>query len=120
MSTRAKHLQAAGAVLDGYARDASEIEQLGFPVFSRGLYAQDQGARGKVIDWRCEIQIEEVKIQDGDLVFADREGVLVIPRNIEREVVEKAVTKVRTENAVSEAIKRGMSACDAFREFGVF
>ena len=60
MSTRAKHLQAAGAVLDGYARDAGEIEQLGFPVFSRGLYAQDQGARGKVIDWRCEIQIEQV------------------------------------------------------------
>ena len=52
MTTRALHLKAAGAVLDGYVRDTAEIGKLGFPVFSRGRYAQDQGPRGKVIDWR--------------------------------------------------------------------
>lgn len=51
MSTRATHLKAAGAILDGYVRDAGEIEALGFSVFCRGLYAQDQGPRGKVIDF---------------------------------------------------------------------
>ena len=52
MSTRACYLRAAGAVLNGYVRDAAGIEALGFPTFSRGLYAQDQGPRGKVIDFR--------------------------------------------------------------------
>jgi len=63
MSTRAVHLHAAGAVLDGYIRDSAEIEKLGFPVFSRGLYAQDQGARGKVIDFRCAVEIEGIRIR---------------------------------------------------------
>ena len=43
MSTRATYLKAAGAVLDGYVRDADGIEALGFPCFCRGVYAQDQG-----------------------------------------------------------------------------
>ena len=51
MATRAMHLGAAGAILDGYIRDANQTEEHGFTIFSRGLYAQDQGVRGKVIDF---------------------------------------------------------------------
>lgn len=119
MSTRAQHLKAAGAVLDGYIRDADEIENLGFTVFARGLYAQDQGVRGKVIDYRCPIEIGGVRINPGDLIFGDREGVLVIPREVEQEAFEQARQKASTENKVAEAIKGGMSACEAFETFGV-
>ncbi len=119
MSTRAQHLGAAGAILDGFIRDADQIEELGFPVFSRGLYAQDQGPRGKVIDYRCQIEIAGVRIAPGDLLFGDREGVLVIPRAVEGEVVARALEKATTENAVGEAIRDGMSAVDAFHKFGV-
>ena len=119
MSTRAQHLKAAGAVLDGYIRDADEIESLGLNVFSRGLYAQDQGVRGKVIDYRCPIEIEGVRVNPGDLILGDREGVLVIPREAEKEAVERARKKASTENQVAEAIKGGMSACEAFSTFGV-
>ncbi|HLX99845.1 MAG TPA: RraA family protein, partial [Roseiarcus sp.] len=62
MSTRARYLGAAGAVLNGFVRDAGGIEALGFPTFSRGLYAQDQGPRGRVIDFRVAIEIEGVRI----------------------------------------------------------
>ncbi|KAK4889081.1 hypothetical protein LTR27_012119 [Elasticomyces elasticus] len=121
MSTRAQHLKAAGAVLDGYVRDASEIEKLtGFPIFSRGLYAQDQGARGKCTQWRCPITIGKVKINSGDMIFGDREGVLIIPRAVEEEAVRRAVEKATTENAVEKAIRGGMGACEAFEKFGVF
>ena len=120
MSTRAQHLKAAGAVLNGYARDADEIAQLGFTVFAHGLYAQDQGVRGKVIDYRCPIEIDGVRIRPGDLVFGDREGVLIVPREAEQEAIEKARVKASTENQVAEAIKRGMSACEAFSTFKVF
>jgi len=119
MSTRATHLKAAGAVLDGYIRDARDIEALGFPVFSRGLYAQDQGPRGKVIGFRTPIEIGGVRIAPGDLIFGDREGVLVIPREAEAEVLNRALEKVRTENRVAAAIRGGMSTVEAFATFGV-
>ncbi|MDM0074045.1 RraA family protein [Variovorax sp. J2P1-59] len=119
MSTRARHLKAAGAILDGYVRDADEIERLGFNVFCRGTYAQDQGVRGQVIDYRCSIEIDGVRIAPGDLLFGDREGVLVIPRAVEAEAVAKALDKVRTENKVADAIRGGMSACQALETFGV-
>ncbi len=119
MSARAIHLKAAGAVLDGYLRDAGEIERLDFPAFSRGIYAQDQGPRGKVIDYNTPIEIEGVRIEPGDLLYGDREGLLVIPKAVEREAVSLAHEKVHTENKVADAIRNGMSTVEAFATFGV-
>ena len=118
MSTRARFLRAAGAVLNGFVRDASAIEALGFPTFSRGLYAQDQGPRGKVIDFRVAIEIEGVRIAPGDLIFGDREGVLVIPWAIAPEAIQAALEKASTENEVANAIREGMGAREAFDTFG--
>jgi regulator of RNase E activity RraA len=120
MATRATYLKAAGAILDGYVRDARGIEALGLPMFSRGIYAQDQGVRGKVIDFRSAIEIDGVRIAPGDLLFGDREGVLVIPREAESDVIAKALDKARTEGEVEKAIKSGMGACEAWEKFGVF
>jgi 4-hydroxy-4-methyl-2-oxoglutarate aldolase len=119
MSTRARFLGAAGAVLNGFVRDGAGIEALGFPTFCRGLYAQDQGPRGKVIDFRVGVEIEGVRIAPGDLIFGDREGVLVIPAEAEVEAVEAALTKASTENRVAVAIRGGLSAREAFETFGV-
>ena len=119
MSTRATYLKAAGAVLDGYVRDADGIEALGFPCFCRGVYAQDQGPRGKVVDFRCAIEIGGVTVAPGSLVFGDREGVLVVPREAEAEAVARALEKAETENRVEIAIKGGMSAVEALETFGV-
>jgi 4-hydroxy-4-methyl-2-oxoglutarate aldolase len=119
MTTRARCLSAAGAVLNGFVRDATAIEALGFPTFSRGLYAQDQGPRGKVIDFRTRIEIEGVRIAPGDLMFGDREGVLVIPADVEGEAVAQALAKASEETKVAIAIRGGMSAREAFERFGV-
>ena len=119
MSTRARYLRAAGAVLNGFVRDAAGIEVLGFPTFSRGLYAQDQGPRGKVIDFRVTIEIEGVRIAPGDLIFGDREGVLVIPSRVAADAIQAALEKASTENRVATAIQHGMGAREAFETFGV-
>ncbi|AUH66508.1 RraA family protein [Paracoccus zhejiangensis] len=119
MSARAIHLGAAGAVLDGYIRDSRGIRALGFPAFGRGVYAQDQGPRGKVIDFRCGLEIGGVAIQPGDLIFGDAEGVLVIPREAEAEAIRRALEKAETEGEVEKAIRSGMSAVDAMNTFGV-
>ena len=119
MTTRAMHLKAAGAVLDGYSRDTPEVLQSGLPVFSYGGYAQDQGPRGKVVDWRVPVEINGVRVKPGDIVFGDLDGVLVIPREAEEEAIRRALEKASTENEVRAAIERGMSTVEAFRTFGV-
>lgn len=119
MTTRAMHLKAAGAVLDGFSRDTPEVLQMGLPVFSCGGYAQDQGPRGKVVDYRIAVEINGVRISPGDIIFGDLDGVLVIPRHAEEEAIRKALEKASTENKVRLAIQNGMSTVEAFKTFGV-
>lgn len=119
MSTRALHLGAAGAVLDGYVRDSKEILELGLPVASMGCYAQDQGPRGKVLDYNVPLNIGGVRINPGDIIFGDCDGVLSVPRDREVEIIEAALEKVRGESAVRKALEGGMSTVEAFETFGI-
>lgn len=119
MSTRAIKLSAAGAVVDGYSRDTNEIEALNFPTFSIGTYAQDQGPRGKVIDYRVPIEFNGIPVNPGDIIYGDRDGVLIIPKEAEKEAFEGAIGKARGEQLVKLALEKGMSTVDAFREFGI-
>jgi len=121
MSTRAMKLGAAGAVVDGYSRDTRGILRLAppFPVFSHGRYAQDQGPRGKVLDFRCPIETNGVRIESGDIVFGDIDGVCIIPRRAEADVFRLALEKARGEQLVAKAIRNGMSAVESFRTFGI-
>jgi regulator of RNase E activity RraA len=75
--------------------------------------------RGKVIDFRCAIEIQGVRIAPGDIVFGDIDGVCVIPKAIEEEVLAKAIEKAQGEKVVFEAIKGGMGAQDAWDKFGI-
>ncbi|AXT61109.1 RraA family protein [Aquimarina sp. AD10] len=119
MSTRAIKLKAAGAVLHGFSRDTNEIEKLNFPTFSAGTYAQDQGPRGKVIDYNIPIEINGIKINPGDIIYGDRDGVLIVPKEIEKEAFEGAIEKARGEQLVKKALENGMSTVDAFDKFGI-
>ena len=119
MSTRALQCGASGAVLNGYSRDTLGILKLNFPTFSYGTYAQDQAPRGKVIDFRVPIKIDNVAITPGDVVFGDIDGVCIIPQEIDKKVVELAVEKVKGENLVRKSIEAGMSSVEAFNKYGI-
>lgn len=119
MSTRAAKLKAAGAVLNGYCRDEAGILEIGFPVFSWGSYALDISYRGKVVDYNVPTTVGGVPVSPGDIVFGDRDGVLIVPRNLEGEILDRALEKVQGENAVRQAFRNGMSAVEAFAKFGV-
>lgn len=119
MTTRAMHLGAKGAVVNGYSRDTKGICQLNFPTFSHGAYAQDQAPRGKVVDFRVPIEMGGVKINPGDIVIGDIDGVCIVPREIEEEVFTKAIEKARGEKTVQKAILNGMSAGEAFKTYGI-
>lgn len=119
MCTRMKMLKASGAVVNGNHRDTRGILELDFPCFSYGCYAQDQAPRGKVINYRVPVEINGVCVRPGDIVFGDLDGVLVIPAEVEQEVIQKAFEKAMGEKQVAEAIKSGMSVCEAFSKYGV-
>lgn len=119
MSTRAMKLGAVGAVVDGYSRDTNGVLALGFPTFSLGPYAQDQGPRGKVVDFRVPVECGGVLVRPGDIVFGDIDGVVVVPREIEEEAIAGALEKARGEKKVAQAIREGMGAEEAFETFGI-
>jgi regulator of RNase E activity RraA len=119
MSTCARNRGAAGAVVNGWSRDTRGILALNFPCFSFGRYAQDQRPRGKVIDFRCRLQIGAVEVRPGDIIFGDLDGIVVIPRKMEKEVFTRAWEKAHGERQVFNAIKGGMSAEQAWDKFGI-
>ena len=119
MSTRAMKLKAAGAVLHGYSRDTNEVLSLNFPTFSYGGYAQDQGPRGKVIDYRVPIEIEGTRIHPGDIIYGDRDGVVVVPKEVEEKAFMGAIEKARGEQLVKKALEEGMSTVEAYNKFGI-
>jgi regulator of RNase E activity RraA len=119
MTVRAMKCGAAGAVVDGFSRDTRGVLSLGFPTFSHGSYAQDQGPRGKVLDFRIPIQIGQVRVLPGDIVFGDLDGVCVVPQAAEREVMAAAFDKARKEKVVRKALEGGLPAKDAFEKYGI-
>lgn len=119
MSTRAIKLKSAGAVLHGWSRDTNEILNLNFPTFSFGGFAQDQGPRGKVLNYRVPIEIEGVSINPGDIIYGDRDGVLVVPKSAVNKAFTGAIEKARGEQMVKKALEDGMSTVDAFDKFGI-
>lgn len=119
MCTRMQALGAAGTVMNGPHRDTKGILALNFPCFSRGRYSQDQAPRGRVIAWRVPIEIEGTHVDSGDIVFGDMDGVVIIPQSIEKEVIERAWEKATGEKTVGKAIQAGMSATDAFHQYGI-
>ena len=119
LTATAKARGAAGAVIDGFHRDTSQVAAQHWPVFSRGSYGQDARVRAAVVDFRNPALYGRVWVHPGDLVIGDVDGVVVIPRDCEAEVLEAAQAKLKSEGLVRAAIERGMSSTQAFKEFGV-
>lgn len=119
MSVRARQLGAVGAIVNGYSRDTRAVLKLNFPVFSYGSFAQDQGPRGKVLDFRIPIVIQGTIVRTGDVLFGDIDGVCVIPYEAVEEVFTRSIEKARGEKVVRQAIENGMSASEAFAKYQI-
>jgi regulator of RNase E activity RraA len=119
LSTAARNRGCAGAVVDGAIRDVRKMKQMGFPVVARGVCVYDSRDRQRVIDLDVPVMIDGVQFCPGNLVFADVDGVVVVPRHVEEEAIRAAWEKVHAENIVRDAIRGGMGAVDAFKRYGV-
>ena len=120
MAVRAKRLGCVGAVVNSYTRDTNGIRDLNFPTFSRGRYGQDQRPRGRVIQFRVPIRIGEVQVAPGDIIFGDIDGVVVIPQQLEAQVLENALERVEREQKVRETLKSdSLSVTAIVEKFGL-
>ena len=109
-----------GAVVDGGTRDAAYLSRIRFPTFARYRTPQDSVPRWRVSDWGQPLTIGGVRIALGDVVVADLDGVVIVPRRVAHDVLTRCEKLVGTENAVRKAVKRGMTPLAAYEKFGSF
>ena len=119
LSTAAEARGARGAVIDGFTRDSQAIADMGFPLFVRGIAPYDSKGRSDVIAYNTPIDCGGVKVFPGDLVFGDFDGVVVVPRAVEEQVLNAAFKKAAEEKEVRQALQNGMSATAAFQKYGI-
>ena len=119
LTTAAMNGGCVGVIVDGAVRDLRRMRDMEFPVFARGAIIYDSKDRQRVIDIDVPVEIDGVRFGPGDLVVADEDGIVVVPRAAEEAVLRRAWDKVHAENEVRDAIKGGMKATDAFKKYGV-
>ena len=119
LATAARARGARGIVIDGYIRDVAQITAMEFPAFATGMRVVDSAGRSIVIDHGCPVDCGGVKVNTGDIVFGDIDGVIVIPRELEKEVIPLALEKVGKENLVRDELRRGTLLRDAYDKYGV-
>jgi len=109
-----------GAVIDGATRDSPAISRLRFPTFVRYRTPQDSVPRWRVSDWGLPVIIGGIRVTLGDVIVADLDGVVVVPRRVAHEVLMRGERLVGTEDRVRAALRRGMPPLDAYKKFGSF
>jgi regulator of RNase E activity RraA len=119
MSTVAKRNGASGCICDSNIRDCRKIIALEFPVFYAGIRPLDSLGRGRVMAYDVPVRCGNVLVNPGELVFADLDGVVVVPRAVEDEALARAHEKVISENASRRDLLRGESLRTVFDRHGV-
>jgi 4-hydroxy-4-methyl-2-oxoglutarate aldolase len=119
LSTAAQVRGAYGAVIDGYIRDTRQIINMQFPVFSTGMKPVDSNGRGIVADYNCAINCGDVIVGSGDIIFGDIDGIVVIPKQVEKDVIERALEKVDGENRTREELRQGKYLRDVYEKYGI-
>jgi 4-hydroxy-4-methyl-2-oxoglutarate aldolase len=119
MSTIAKKKGVAGCVCDSQIRDCVRIIEMGFPVFYTGIRPLDSMGRARVMAYDCPVKCGEVLVNPGDLVYADFDGVVVVPREVEEKVLTLALDKVGKESLSRQDLLAGKSLREVYDTYGV-
>lgn len=119
MSTIAKRNEAVGSICDSMIRDCVKIINMRFPVFYTGIRPVDSLGRGRVMAYDVPVRCGDVVVHPGDLVFADFDGIVVVPRNLEDKVLELAFDKVTKENQSRVDLLNGDSLRNVYERYGV-
>jgi regulator of RNase E activity RraA len=119
MSTLAQRNGAVGCVCDSQIRDCVQIIKMGFPVYYAGIRPLDSKGRGRVVAHDVPVRCGDVLVQPGELIFADFDGIVVVPQAVEREVLLLAQERVGKETETREALLRGETLRSVYARIGV-
>jgi 4-hydroxy-4-methyl-2-oxoglutarate aldolase len=117
MSTIAKRNGAAGCVCDSQIRDCVKIMKMGFPVYYAGIRPLDSKGRAIVQAYDVPIRCGEVLVNPGDIVYADFDGIVVVPKSVELDVFQKANEKVNKENLSRRELLSGKSLQEVYNKY---
>lgn len=118
MSTAAMMRGAAGCICDSQIRDCVRIKEMGFPVFYAGIRPLDSKGRGLVVDYDVPVRCGDVLVHAGDLIFADFDGVVVIPKQVEDQVLKLAEEKASKENLSRKELLEGRMLAEVYERYG--
>ncbi len=119
MSTAAKVRGARAAVIDSCVRDVKKIFALNFPVFATAISPLDSNGRGRMIDYDIPVSCGGVLVAAGDLVVGDYDGVVVVPKKVEKQVLDLAFDKAAKENRTREELLEGKLLKQVYDKYGV-
>ncbi|HEX6961501.1 MAG TPA: RraA family protein [Lacipirellula sp.] len=119
MSTLAKRNGSTGCICDGLIRDCLQIIDIGYPIFCSGIRPLDSKGRGRVMAYDVPVRCGDVLVQPGELIFADFDGVVVVPRELEDEALRLAEEKIGKENLTRRDLLAGRTLREVFDQYGV-
>jgi 4-hydroxy-4-methyl-2-oxoglutarate aldolase len=120
MSLSVIHRQGLGAIIDGGVRDIKQIHELSFPVWAEYRSPSDIRGRAEIVSYGTTISFRGVLVNENDLVFADANGVVIIPLGSELDVLERCEMKLETEETTARELAAGADPIDVYRRFGAF
>jgi len=119
LSTVAQLNGSAGCICDSQIRDCVRIIEMGYPVYYAGIRPLDSMGRGRVMAYDVPIRCGDVLVRPGELVFADYDGIVVIPREVEKQVLEQARDKAGKESLTRQALLEGKTLREVYDTYGV-
>jgi 4-hydroxy-4-methyl-2-oxoglutarate aldolase len=118
MAAQRKHCR--GAAVDGGVRDTDRVLELGFPLWIRYRSSNGMLGRFRISGWQTPILMGDVIVNPGDLIFADLDGTLCVPRDLCVPVLERAEEIAHGESDLKKWILEGMSAQEIVKRGGYF
>ncbi|HEX7905494.1 MAG TPA: RraA family protein [Chitinophagaceae bacterium] len=117
MSTIAKRNGAAGCVCDSQVRDCVRIIEMEFPVFYAGIRPLDSKGRALVTAYDVPVRCGNVLVYPGDIIYADFDGIVVVPKAVELDVFDKAQQKSHNENLSRKELLEGKSLREVYDKY---
>jgi regulator of RNase E activity RraA len=118
MATAMKYRGFAGAIIDASVRDTPQIRKLQFPVFSRGVAPSTTINHYRVTGVNVPVTCAGVRVNPGDIITADEDGVVVVPKARAADVLKKSQELDDTEHRMLPFIEKFRSIREAVKQFG--
>jgi len=119
MTTIAKRNGAVGCICDSQVRDTVRIMEMNFPVYYTGIRPLDSQGRARVMAYDLPVRCGDVLVRPQELIFADHDGIVVIPQAVEREVLQLALDRVGKESQARSDLQSGKTLREVYAKYGV-